>query len=107
MSRNRDNSSANYVVEQLEPKILLSAAPIDVPAEAYADSPLDSVDSSALEEVRFGDVIEAEMTSEFFSDDDQGETGLGAGKDFDWEDENEAIVIESDKRLTGEGVLII
>ncbi|MGY8659736.1 MAG: LEPR-XLL domain-containing protein, partial [Verrucomicrobiales bacterium] len=58
-SRRRADAPADYAVEQLEPKILLSAAPIDAPAEAYGQSPLDAVDSSALEEVRFTDVIEA------------------------------------------------
>ncbi len=110
-SRRRVDDSAVYAVEQLEPKILLSAAPIDAPADAFGFSPLAAVDSSALEEVRFGDVIEAEMTSEFFEDASEKEDDqevFGAGEDFDWGDEageNEEIVITEDQRLTGSGEL--
>ncbi|MDB4369581.1 LEPR-XLL domain-containing protein, partial [Akkermansiaceae bacterium] len=102
-ARRRADDTADYAVEQLEPKILLSAAPIDAPAEAYGASPLASVDSSALEEVRFTDVVEAEMSSEFFSEEEHEEAVFGAGEDFDWGDEDEAIVIESDERLSGSG----
>ena len=82
MSRDRADSSGNYVVEQLEPKILLSAAPIDAPVNAFAESPLSSVDSSALEEVRFTDVIEAEISADFFDSEDQQDSALGSGESF-------------------------
>ncbi|MGJ8697979.1 MAG: LEPR-XLL domain-containing protein, partial [Verrucomicrobiaceae bacterium] len=93
-------------MEQLEPKILLSAAPIDAPAEAYGLSPLSAVDSSALDEVRFTDVMEAEMGSEFFTQDEDDQNLLGAGTDFEWGDEvikEEPIVIEEGQRLSGSG----
>ncbi|MDB4265285.1 LEPR-XLL domain-containing protein, partial [bacterium] len=104
-ARRRADESADYAVEQLEPKILLSAAPIDAPIEAYDASPLAAVDSSALEEVRFTDVIEAEMSSEFFPAEEEGQQLFEGGENFDWgdEDEDEAIVIESDERLSGSG----
>ncbi|MDA7529069.1 LEPR-XLL domain-containing protein, partial [Akkermansiaceae bacterium] len=106
ISRNRDDSSANYAVEQLEPKILLSAAPIDAPANAYSESPLSSVDSSALEGVRFTDVIEAEISSDFFDGEDQQDAALGSGESFEWGDGEslvDPIVIDKDQRLTGTG----
>ena len=90
-------------MEQLEPKILLSAAPVDAPVEAFGSSPLASVDSSALEEVRFADVIEAEMSSEFFEDEKEDQELFCSGEDFDWGDESEGIVIAEDQRLTGSG----
>ncbi|MCX8239306.1 MAG: LEPR-XLL domain-containing protein, partial [Akkermansiaceae bacterium] len=103
-SRRRADAPADYAVEQLEPKILLSAAPIDAPAEAYGQSPLDAVDSSALEEVRFADVIEAEMGSEFFPADEGDQNFLGGGESFDWgDDADEVIVIDQDQRLSGSG----
>ena len=106
ISRNRDDSSANYAVEQLEPKILLSAAPIDAPANAYSESPLSSVDSSALEGVRFTDVIEAKISSDFFDGEDQQDAALGSGESFEWGDGEslvDPIVIDKDQRLTGTG----
>ena len=105
-SRRRVEISADYAVEQLEPKILLSAAPIDAPIGDYGQSPLSGVDSSALDEVRFADVIEAEMSSEFFTADEDEQNVLGAGEDFDWGDEadqDEPIVIEEGQRLSGSG----
>ena len=47
-SRIESDFEAAYAVEQLEPKILLSAAPVDAPVEAFGESPLAAVDSSAL-----------------------------------------------------------
>jgi hypothetical protein len=95
-SRRRADDSANYAVEQLEPKILLSAGPIDAPLDSFGASPLASVDSSA-------DVIEAEMTSEFFEDEKEDQELFNAGEDFDWGDESDEIVIAEDQRLTGSG----
>ena len=105
-SRRGSDSEAMYAVEQLEPKILLSAAPVDAPVEAFGESPLAAVDSSALEEIRFADVIEAEMTSDFFPEEDPADDYLGGGESFDWNDEEEAdepVLIEQDQRLTGTG----
>ncbi|MDG1364680.1 MAG: LEPR-XLL domain-containing protein, partial [Akkermansiaceae bacterium] len=84
VSRERDNSVDRYAVEQLEPKILFSAGPIDAPPEVYGLSPLDSVDSSALEEVHFAEVVEVEMGPEFFDSDGTEASVLGDGEDFNW-----------------------
>ncbi|MDG2399122.1 MAG: LEPR-XLL domain-containing protein, partial [Akkermansiaceae bacterium] len=84
VSRERDNSVDRYAVEQLEPKILFSAGPIDAPPETYGLSPLDSVDSSALEEVHFAEVVEVEMGPEVFDSDATEASVLGDGEDFNW-----------------------
>ena len=78
-----------YGVELLEPKILLSAAPIDAPPEAYGLSPLDAVDCSALEEVRFANVVECEASAETFMPHDVETSLLGGGEDFSWGEESE------------------
>ena len=89
-----------YGVEQLEPKILLSAAPIDAAPEAYGLSPLDAVDSSALEEVRFANVVEIEASAETFMPHDAEASLLGDGEDFSWGEESESD--ESDLSVLGE-----
>ncbi|MDB4530105.1 DUF4347 domain-containing protein [Akkermansiaceae bacterium] len=98
VSRERDNSVDRYAVEQLEPKILFSAGPIDAPPEVYGLSPLDSVDSSALEEVHFAEVVEVEMGPEFFDSDGTEASVLGDGEDFNWGSET-----GPDDLLVGEG----
>ncbi|HBW82795.1 MAG TPA: hypothetical protein DEF79_02020, partial [Gammaproteobacteria bacterium] len=84
VAHDRGNSMDRYAVEQLEPKILFSAGPIDAPPEVYGLSPLDSVDSSALEEVHFTEVVEVEMGPEFFDSDTTEGSILGHGEDFTW-----------------------
>ncbi len=97
---------AYYAVEQLEPKILLSAAPIDAAPEAYGLSPLDVVDSSALEEVRFANVVECEASAETFMPHDVETSLLGGGEDFSWGEEGEseeAVVDEANQAADSTG----
>ena len=81
------DSVSFYGVEMLEPKILLSAAPIDAAPEDGGLSPLDAVDSSALEEVRFADVVECEASSETFMPSDVETSLLADGEEFAWDTE--------------------
>ena len=81
------DSVSFYGVEMLEPKILLSAAPIDAAPEDGGLSPLDAVDSTALEEVRFADVVECEASSETFMPSDVETSLLADGEEFAWDTE--------------------
>ena len=73
----------------LSQKFFSRQHPLTQPLKPTDYLPLDAVDCSALEEVRFANVVECEASAETFMPHDVETSLLGGGEDFSWGEESE------------------